>query len=59
MALNEQQINAIVEQVVRQLSKELTDLPQPQNRPAQPPSGHEDDRRGSERRHFPQTLGRA
>lgn len=51
MALNEQQINAIVEQVVRQLSKELTDLPQPQNRPAQPPSGHEDDRRGSERRY--------
>ncbi|MBX5480342.1 MAG: aldehyde dehydrogenase EutE [Myxococcaceae bacterium] len=51
MALNDSQIDAIVEQVVRRLSKELGDLPQPQNRPAERPLGHEDDRRGAERRY--------
>lgn len=51
MALNEQQLNMIVDQVVRKLSKELSDLPQPENRPAQPPSGYVDDRKGSERRY--------
>lgn len=51
MALNESQINAIVDQVVRRLSRELGDLPQPAPHPAQPPQGHQDDRRGSERRY--------
>ena len=48
--LTEKQINAIVDQVVRKLSPELSDLPRPENRPAQPPLGHADDRRGAERR---------
>lgn len=51
MALNENQINTIVDQVVRKLSKELGDLPQPENRPADPPAGHNDDRRGAEKRY--------
>jgi acyl-CoA reductase-like NAD-dependent aldehyde dehydrogenase len=51
MAIDESQINAIVDQVVRKLSKELSDLPQPQRAPAQPPQGHVEDRRGSERRY--------
>ncbi|HYV45929.1 MAG TPA: hypothetical protein VFA20_13765, partial [Myxococcaceae bacterium] len=50
MNLTEKQINAIVDQVVRKLSPELSDLPHPENRPAQPPQGHADDRRGAERR---------
>lgn len=53
MAFNEQQINAIVDQVVRQLSGELTGAPQPENRPSEPPRGHEEDRPGSERRSAP------
>jgi acyl-CoA reductase-like NAD-dependent aldehyde dehydrogenase len=51
MSLNEKQIDTIVDQVVRKLSKELGDLPQPVPRPAEPPQGHSDDRRGSERRY--------
>jgi aldehyde dehydrogenase len=51
MSLDSKQIDAIVDQVVRKLSKELSDLPQPVPAPAQPPRGHEDDRRGSERRY--------
>jgi acyl-CoA reductase-like NAD-dependent aldehyde dehydrogenase len=51
MSLNEKQIDAIVDQVVRKLSKELGDLPQPVPRPTEPPQGHADDRRGSERRY--------
>ena len=51
MSFNENQINAIVDQVVRKLSKELGDLPQPSNEPALPPRGHQDDRRGSEKRY--------
>ena len=50
MALNETQINAIVDQVVRKLSRELSDLPQPVAAPAEPPQGHLDDRRGAEKR---------
>lgn len=50
MSLDAKQIDAIVDQVVRKLSKELADLPQPVPAPAQPPHGHNDDRRGSERR---------
>ncbi|MFL5346390.1 MAG: aldehyde dehydrogenase family protein [Hyalangium sp.] len=51
MSLDSKQIDAIVDQVVRKLSKELSDLPQPVPAPAQPPHGHADDRRGSERRY--------
>ncbi|MBN1207984.1 MAG: aldehyde dehydrogenase EutE [Myxococcaceae bacterium] len=51
MSLDAKQIDAIVDQVVRKLSKELADLPQPVPAPAQPPQGHADDRRGSERRY--------
>ncbi|MHB8875508.1 MAG: aldehyde dehydrogenase family protein [Myxococcaceae bacterium] len=47
MALNETQLNAIVDQVVRKLSSELGNLP----RPALPPVGHKDDRLGAERRY--------
>lgn len=50
MAISETQIEAIVAQVVRRLSAELTDLPRPEPAPAQPPRVHADDRRGSERR---------
>ncbi len=50
MNLNDQQIDAIVDQVVRKLSRELGDLPQTAPAPAAPPQGHADDRRGSERR---------
>ena len=51
MILTEKQINSIVDQVVRKLSPELSDLPRTENRPAAPPRGHADDRRGSERRY--------
>ncbi|KFE69390.1 aldehyde dehydrogenase family protein [Hyalangium minutum] len=51
MSFDAKQIDAIVDQVVRKLSKELSDLPQPVPAPAQPPQGHADDRRGSERRY--------
>jgi acyl-CoA reductase-like NAD-dependent aldehyde dehydrogenase len=51
MAIDEQQINAIVDQVVRKLARELSDLPHPEPRPAQPPLGHVEDRRGSEKRY--------
>ncbi|MDY7232532.1 aldehyde dehydrogenase family protein [Hyalangium rubrum] len=50
MSLDPKQIDAIVDQVVRKLSKELSDLPQPVPAPAKPPHGHNDDRAGSERR---------
>ncbi|MFZ5469448.1 MAG: aldehyde dehydrogenase family protein [Myxococcota bacterium] len=50
MALNETQINAIVDQVVRKLSTELSDLPHPARSPAAPPIVHADDRRGAEKR---------
>jgi len=49
MSLNERQIDLIVEQVVRRLAPELG-VPVPQDRPAMPPEGHADDRRGAERR---------
>ncbi len=48
--MNEQQINAIVDAVVRRLSNELADLPRPVAAPALPPLGHQDDRRGAEQR---------
>lgn len=51
MSLDAKQIDSIVDQVVRKLSKELSDLPQPVPAPAQPPQSHSDDRRGSERRY--------
>ncbi len=51
MALNESQIDQIVEQVVRKLSKELSDLPQPSREVARPHSHHADDRRTAERRY--------
>jgi len=51
MSIDAKQIDAIVDQVVRKLSKELSELPQPVPAPAQPPQGHADDRRGSERRY--------
>jgi acyl-CoA reductase-like NAD-dependent aldehyde dehydrogenase len=51
VALTEQQINAIVDQVVRKVSQDLSEFPQPQNRPAVPPAGHLEDRSGSERRY--------
>jgi hypothetical protein len=51
MSLDSKQIDSIVDQVVRKLSKELSDLPQPVPAPALPPQGHSDDRRGSERRY--------
>lgn len=50
MILTEKQITSIVDQVVRKLAPELSDLPRPENRPALPPAGHADDRRGAERR---------
>ncbi len=50
MALNETQLNAIVDQVVRRLSPELGELPQPSRQPAEPPQVHRDDRRGAEKR---------
>lgn len=49
--MNEQQINAIVDAVVRKLSNELSDLPRPQNVPTKPPLGHLEDRRGAEQRY--------
>lgn len=51
MAIDEQQINAIVDQVVRQLSRELSDLPRPEPFPTRPPQGQVDDRQGSEKRY--------
>jgi len=51
MILNEQQISAIVDQVVRKLAPELRDLPQTSPLPALPPEGHPEDRRGAERRY--------
>lgn len=56
--LTEQQINAIVDQVVRKLAPELRDLPQSSPFPAQPPEGHRDDRRGAERRYGTDPLVR-
>lgn len=50
MALSENQINSIVDQVVRKLSRELGDLPQPEARPTTPPKGHVEDRQGAEKR---------
>ena len=56
MSLDSKQIDAIVDQVVRKLSKELSDLPQPVPAPAIPPHGHNDDRRGAERRFGTQPM---
>jgi aldehyde dehydrogenase len=50
MAISETQVERIVDEVVRKLSKELGDLPHPEARPAEPPRGHADDRRNSEKR---------
>src|SRR5512146_720444 len=50
MSLSERQINEIVEQVVRKISPELSLQPHPEPRPAMPPEGHPEDRRGAERR---------
>src|SRR5512132_1249359 len=50
MSLSERQINEIVEQVVRKISPELSLQPHPEPRPALPPEGHPEDRRGAERR---------
>ncbi len=60
--LNERQITAIVDQVVQKLSRDLPELtgePRTENRPAVPPQGNVDDRRGAEQRYgtFPEIPG--
>lgn len=51
MSFTERELDAIVDQVVRELSPELRDLPSASRAPASPPAGHADDRRGSEKRY--------
>jgi acyl-CoA reductase-like NAD-dependent aldehyde dehydrogenase len=51
MALDENQVERIVDAVVRKLSRELGDLPRPEPRPTEPARGHLEDRQGSERRY--------
>ena len=58
MSIDAKQIDAIVDQVVRKLSKELR-ICRSRSRSRKPPQGHADDRRGSERRYGTYARARA